>query len=229
LTLAKPASKDIRDVLLSTVFFIVSYTPSPFGFFIYIAFIPQFFISKRNSPGRSFVLGYLIGLFVNAVTLYWLFFYSGEGFSIIAIGNALQFGVLTALLSFVFNRDARLALISFPFLWTFLEFVRQFGDLAFTWLNIAHTQSYFLYIIQYVEYTGYLGVVFWIGLVNISIYLVITSSQNLTLMFKRSLVVLFLFLLPLAFGFYKMGFEEKAPGVSIAYIQPNIDPDLCLA
>ncbi len=226
MTSAKIVSKDIRDVLLSTVFFIVAYAPSPFGFFIYIAFIPQFFISKRNNPGRSFVFGYLIGLIVNAVTLYWLFFYSGTGFSIIAIGNALQFGVLTAMLSFIFNRDAKLALFFFPFLWTFLEYIRQFGDLAFTWLNIAHTQSYFLYIIQYVEYTGYLGVVFWIGLVNISIYLVITSSQNLSLKFKRSLVVLLLFLIPLVFGIYKMGLEEKSTGVSVAYVQPNIDSDL---
>ncbi len=226
MTSANITSKDVRDTLLSTVFFIVAYAPSPFGFFIYIAFIPQFYICKRNTPGRSFVYGYLIGLMVNAVTLYWLFFYSGTGFSIIAIGNALQFGLLTALLSFIFNKNAQLALFVFPFLWTFLEYIRQFGDLAFTWLNIAHTQSYFLYIIQYVEYTGYLGVVYWICLVNVTIYLAIKAYKKPRLFLQYSVVVLLLFLIPLGFGLYKLGQNLKAPGVSVGYIQPNIDQDL---
>jgi len=226
LTSARIMSKDIRDSLLSTVFFIVAYAPSPFGFFIYIAFIPLLFISKRNTPGQSFIFGYLIGLSVNVVTLYWLFFYSGTGFSIIAIGNALQFGILTTLLSFINRRNSQLALFTFPFLWTFLEYIRQFGDLAFTWLNIAHTQSYFIYIIQYVEYTGYLGVVFWICLVNISIYMALSTYKIPKKLFRYSLIVLLLFLIPLGFGLYKLGTNYKAPGISVGYIQPNIDPDL---
>jgi apolipoprotein N-acyltransferase len=225
LTSPKFLKKDSRDLLLSTVFFIVSYAPSPFGFFIYIAFIPLLIISRRNDPGRAFILGYLTGLLINTVTLYWLFFYSGTGFSVIAFGNALQFGILTGLLSWSFKKTELFTLFLFPVLWTFLEYIRQFGDLAFTWLNIAHTQSYFLYLIQYVEYTGYLGVVFWICIVNLTIYLTIKSANKSGKLFRHIVIIAILFLLPLVFGFYKMGLNNQVRGISVAYVQPNIDPD----
>jgi len=114
------SGRDIRDIILSSVFFILSYAPSPFGFFIYIAFVPQLFIYQRNSPLRSAFYGYLIGLIVNSCVLYWLLLYAGTGFSIIVILNALQFAILGGLLSAIFNKNSSLSLLAFPFLWTFL-------------------------------------------------------------------------------------------------------------
>jgi apolipoprotein N-acyltransferase len=70
----KDSGKDLRDVLLSSIFFVLSYAPSPFGFFIYIALIPQINLCKRHKPMLATGYGYLIGLLVNFVTLYWLFF-----------------------------------------------------------------------------------------------------------------------------------------------------------
>ena len=67
--------KDIRDIALSSVFFIFAYAPSPFGFLIYFAFIPQLLLYRRNNPFRSAVYGYLIGLIVNSCVLYWLLLY----------------------------------------------------------------------------------------------------------------------------------------------------------
>ena len=217
--------RDLREVLLATVFFIISYTPSPYGFFIYIAFIPLLFLSKRHSPGRSFLYGYIVGLFVNGVTLYWLLFYSGIGFSLIIMGNSLPFALLSAALSYAFKHGESRALLIFPFLWTFLEYIRQFGDLAFTWLNIAHTQTYYLYLIQYVEFTGMSGVVFWICVVNISFFLLLTRFRQKKARVRLMLVTLSLFMLPLGYGFYKMSENPSAIGISVAYVQPDILPD----
>jgi len=217
--------RDILEVLLATVFFIISYAPSPFGFFIYIAFIPLLLLSKRHSPGRSFLYGYIVGLFVNGVTIYWLLFYSGIGFSLIVMGNSLQLALLSAALSCAFKINESKALLIFPFLWTFLEYIRQFGDLAFTWLNIAHTQTYYLYLIQFAEFTGMSGVVFWICLVNISFFLLLTRYRQKKARIGWILVAFSLFILPLGYGFSKMTERPSAMGISAAYVQPDIIPD----
>ena len=222
----KDSGKDLRDVLLSSIFFVLSYAPSPFGFFIYIALIPQINLCQRHKPLLAISYGYLIGLIVNFVTLYWLFFYAGLGFSIIVILNALQFAVFAGILSYLFDKNKKLALISFPFLWTFLEYIRQFGDLAFNWLNIAHTQSYYLYLIQYVEFTGLSGVVLWVCFINISLYFIWIYRRNTIRMLKWGLSLFLLFLIPLVYGFSQLTGNYSADGISVSYVQPNVQPQL---
>ena len=222
----KDSRKDLRDVLLSSIFFFLSYAPSPFGFFIYIALIPQINLCRRHKPLMAISYGYLIGLIVNFVTLYWLFFYAGLGFSIIVILNALQFAIFAGTLSYLFDKNQKLAFISFPFLWTFLEYIRQFGDLAFNWLNIAHTQSYYLYLIQYIEFTGISGVVLWICFINLSLYFIWAYRRNMILMLKWGLSLFLLFLIPLVYGFSQLTGYPSADGISVSYVQPNIQPQL---
>jgi apolipoprotein N-acyltransferase len=215
--------RDIRDICLSSALFIFSYAPSPFGFLIYVAFIPQLFLYQRNKPVRSAVYGYLIGLIVNACILYWLMLYAGSGFSIIVILNALQFAIFGGLLSTVFHSHKKMYLIVFPFLWTFLDYIRQLGDLAFSWLNVAFTQTYFIYLIQFLDLTGQSGIVFWICLINISIYLIISSRGKLTTSIKYSVLLLLMFILPFFYGAYRLSEQPIRNGISIAYLQPNID------
>jgi len=221
----KLSGKDTRDILLSSAFFVLSYAPSPFGFFVYVAFVPQIYLYQRNNPLRSVIYGYLIGLIVNLCVLYWLFLYTGTGFSIIVMLNALQFAILGWLLSVLFNTNKKLAVLIFPFLWTFLEYIRQIGDLAFNWLNIAYTQTYFLYLIQFLDITGQSGVVLWICLINIILYLLVKNRSDISSVIKLGSTIILIFLLPLLYGFHKMSERPTAEGISIAYIQPNIDLD----
>jgi apolipoprotein N-acyltransferase len=216
-------SRDIRDVILSSVFFILSYAPSPFGFLIYVAFIPQLFLYQRNKPSKAALYGYLIGLIVNSSVLYWLLYYAGSGFSIIVILNAFQFAILGGLLSVIFNKNVKLYIVFFPLLWTFLEYTRQLGDLAFNWLNIAFTQTYFLYLIQFLDITGQSGVVFWICTINAILYLILKNRSSHRTVLRLGMAVLLLFFVPLMYGVYRMSETPKTEGVSIAYIQPNID------
>jgi apolipoprotein N-acyltransferase len=217
--------KDARDILLSSAFFILSYAPSPFGFFVYVAFVPQLYLYQRNNPLRSAIFGYLVGLIVNSCVLYWLLLYATTGFSIIVILNALQFAIMGWILSVLFKNNNKLAILLFPFIWTFLEYIRQIGDLAFNWLNISYTQTYFLYLIQFLDITGPSGVVLWISLINIVLYLLIKNRSDISRIIKLGFTIILIFLLPLLYGFHKMGERPIAEGISIAYIQPNINLD----
>lgn len=225
-SLIRKHRRDLRDLLLSILFFVLAYAPSPLGFLIYIAFIPQIYLYRRHHPQKAFLFGYLIGLVVNMVILYWILLYNGLGYSIIILGNALQFAVFAGIYSFLDKINEKYALFSFPFFWSFLEYTRQFGDLAFNWLNIAHTQTYYLPLIQYLDLTGYLGVVFWICILNVVLYLLWTNRRSKISIIKSVVTIFILFLLPLMYGFYKLSEKQTARGVSVAYIQPNIDPDL---
>jgi apolipoprotein N-acyltransferase len=137
----------------------------------------------------------------------------------------MQFAFLGWILSVIFNKNKKIAILVFPLLWTFLEYIRQLGDLAFNWLNIAFTQTYFLYLIQFLDITGQSGVVFWICLINTILYLLLINRSNISTVIKLVITVLLLFFIPLLYGFYKMIEKPTADGISIAYVQPNIDLD----
>ena len=215
--------EDRKDIVLSSLFFILSYAPSPFGFFIYVAFVPQLALYQRNRPSKSFIYGYLIGLIVNLCVLFWFLLYSAAGFSIIVILNAFQFAVLGWVLSTIFNKNSKIAILFFPVFWTFLEFSRQYGEFAFNWLNIAYTQTYFLYLIQFLDITGQSGVVFWICIINTLFYLLWINRSTISMVIKLGTTLLFFFLLPFLYSIYRMSEKPAAEGASIAYVQPNID------
>lgn len=157
--------------------------------------------------------------------LYWLVPYSGMGFSIIVALNALQFALFGAIISFATRINSERGIWIFPFLWTFFEYSRQLGDLAFNWLNIAYTQTYYLYLIQYADITGMSGVVLWIGIMNVLIYKIWQSRHRATFVFRYLIGLLLIFIIPLTYGFYNLMQHDESQGISISYIQPNIDPD----
>jgi apolipoprotein N-acyltransferase len=217
--------QELRAIVLSAALFIFSYPPSPFGFLIYFAFIPQIYLYSRLAPANGFVAGYILGILVNFGVLYWIIPYSFSDYVLVAFFNSLQFAIFAALVSFALRYHRILALIAFPFLWTFLEYTRQLGEIAFNWLCISHTQTSFLALIQYVEFTGHLGIVLWICMVNLLIYLMWHVLPDLRKMALYGSILVFFFALPLSFGRIKLSEKQISSGISIGYVQPNIDPD----
>jgi len=218
------SSEDRRDILLSSVLFIFSYPPSPFGFLIYGAFIPQLMMYHRNRPLRSFYLAYITGILINVLSFYWLAPYSIFNFVAISFTNALQLAIFGTIFSYFSQFSRKMSLFIFPFLWTSIEYSRQFGDLAFTWLNIAYTQTYYTTLIQIVDITGYLGITFWICLVNILIYATWNNRNNFKLSLSFGLILIMGFLTLFVYGKIQTNRIVHNIGIKIAYIQPNIDP-----
>ena len=87
--------------------------------------------------------------------------------------NALQYAVFWWLFVKLYNWRRPLALAGFPFLWTALEFLRQFSEFRFTWTNLAYTQTYYFHFIQFVEWTGYLGLSFLVATFGVLLYLIV--------------------------------------------------------
>ena len=102
-----------------------------------------------------------------------------------------------------------------------MEYVRQFGDLAFTWLSLAHTQTYYLALIQIADLTGYLGITFWICCVNLLIYRIWMKRGKIKENLKPVILLVCGFGLLIAYGYGRLQSLEYTEGIRAAYVQPN--------
>ncbi len=217
------ASSYHLNILLSGLLLIAAYPPFPTGFLAWFAFIPFFMVLDDLNAKEGFRTGYLIGLLVNAGTLYWISLYSVSGFLAILILNPLQFGLYGYLYVILKKRLGKLFPYINPFIWTAIDFSREFTDLGYNWLNLAHSQTYFLPFIQFIEFTGYSGLTLIVLILNQLGYSVISSRnirKNLILPVSATILII---AGSLGYGYYKLSESTESEGVKIAYIQPNID------
>ena len=208
--------------LLSALLTAISYPPSPFAFLIFIAFIPLLRLLRHCSPAEGFLFSWISGLLFNLVQLHWIFPYRQEGYWIISLLNPLQFAFFGLLFAYLLRRFKSKSLWLFPFVWTALAFIRQFSDIAFTWLSISHTMSQFPLLVQFSDFTGAYGIVFWICVVNLLLYHLVDS----TFADRRKWLLISLpviFILPLFYGWFSVSRTEKGMEISVAVVQPNID------
>ena len=214
-----------KDILIvtSALFFSFSYPTSPFSFFIYFAFIPLIRrLEFSGSHREAFKVGFIVGLIVNSLVFYWIVYYKFNSYLLIIILNPIQFAIFSYLYSHLKIFTSKTRLIIFPFLWTFLEFIREFGDLALNWLNIGYTQGNFLNLIQFTDITGLNGVVFWICITNVIIYNLIYKVFRLKYVLINYIILALLFVLPVLYGHYQISEKKNKIGILASYVQPNV-------
>ncbi len=217
-------SVELKYLLLVSLLLTFSFPPFPTGFLAPVALV-IFIRFLREKPLKSyFRLGYLLGLFWGAFTLFWIAASTLPG-AILAISiNALHYALLWWLFGFLRQKKESLALFSLPVVWVALEYLRLFSDLRFNWLNLAYTQTYFLPFIQFAEYTGYDGVSFLVVLTTVILYYIVWGNRR-----RRPGLVVFLVLLiggVSLWGFWRMEHfsRHNVPLVRAALVQPNVDP-----
>ena len=217
------SNSDIRDIFAATILFVLSFPPSPFGFLIYFALIPLLTLFSRNTPGSSFQKGYALGVLINLISFYWIAPYSIFNFGLLVLLNAVQFAVFGLIHSYFTGFRRIYGLLLFPFVWTGLEYSRQFGDLALNWLNIAHTQTYYLPLIQIADISGYLGITFWICCVNMLLYLAWLNRGSLRKTGILVSIIVVGFGMLIIYGSVKLQSARSSDGLNIAYVQPNFE------
>ena len=217
------SNHDIRDIFAATILFVLSFPPGPFGFLIYIALIPLLTLFSRNTPRSSMQKGYIIGILINLISFYWIAPYSILNFGVLVLLSAIQFALFGLIHSYFSGFNRMYGLLLFPFVWTGLEYSRQFGDLALNWLNIAYTQTYYLPLIQIADITGYLGITFWICCVNMLLYQAWLKRDNFRKTGILVSIIVVGFGLLILYGSVKLNSERFSYGLNIAYVQPNFE------
>jgi apolipoprotein N-acyltransferase len=179
------ADRDKRLILISAVLFSSGFAPLPFGFLAPICLIPLLLALEGKGFRSGFRLGYLFGVEMTVLTLYWVIsfaFNSSQGITIInplltkagygfgcfvamTFLHSFFYAAIASVYAWMRSTSARF-IVTFPFIWTSVEYLRTLSEFAFPWTNLSYTQWYWLRMIQTADIWGDIGISFWICVVN---------------------------------------------------------------
>jgi len=213
-------------MFITSILLIGSTPPSPLGFLAFAALIPIFFLINNSalSYKNIFLIGYLSGIIWVGGTIYWISWATVPGF----IGVLLYLPVFTALYcvfqKWIVEKAGETGLFAAPFIWTAIEIIQSSGEFGFTWQSIAYTQTYSPKFIQFASITGMFGVSFWIVLINVLIYFILTSNRKMRIYAFSAITILLL--ISWIYGDLTMKKEDipQQKKIKVAIIQGDIDP-----
>lgn len=219
-------------VILSSFFVGLAQHPINLGFLAWFSFIPiLFFLDKIDSLKEYFYTGFIWGFVYHLTCIFWLSMNIGTNINIALLTMVLSVFVLTLnsiiifLVLFIFKRYYIEKYIYFlPFIWVFVEYVKSYGALGFPWVAISNTQIDYLMLIQNAEIFGIYGISFWILCFNITFYNYIKSFNYYSILNKKMLFCILVFIVPWFSGLYLYK-NVKINGnnrFKIGLVQPNI-------
>lgn len=210
-----------------------------FTVFIFIAFVPLFFIAdefgwnpKHSRKGlKKFGLFYLSFLIWNLIVTWWV--YNASPAAVMAWTLNSLFMAWTLRLAWWtkkrFDSDAS-CFIVIPF-WLAFEYLHQNWDLSWTWLTLGNAFANQSNLVQWYEITGTSGGSAWILAVNILIFLLIKKRVEAGNWSKKlSLGIILTIFIPTFFSYilyYTVNARiesSKLKEQRVVVIQPNIDP-----
>jgi len=225
-----PILSPLKLAFISGALVGLSYPPF-FGILALFGFIPLIRVWLTVKIIDSIKYSYFAAIIANAISLYWIGLNTGASFlpvMISLVAAILYLSIFWAILGGAISwfKD-RFNYVEYliPFLWVSMELIRSYGPLAFSWSNLALTQTKFINILQIIDTTGSEGVAFWIIFINVALYLSFFTNK---LNAKKNLILFLMAIVPIFYGSYKLhalkniNWEKR----NISIIQPNIDPNL---
>lgn len=220
------SSKNLPLTLIASILFAIAFLPLGTGFLAYFTIVPLFFLLEKVTLTDAIFYGYLFGFLSNIFSLFWIANATLPGMVGAVLILALYNIIFFVLYWLIRRKSLTWAVVGSPFLWVAVEWIRSHGTLGFPWLNLSHTQASYPVIIQFAEFTGEMGISFWLVLVNIGFYLLLKWK------FKRKSIVILaslilLFAVPIAWGIHRL--HKNPPedtGFRVALLQGNVDPYL---
>jgi apolipoprotein N-acyltransferase len=233
----KERKKNRLLLIFSGILFGISFPPFPFPFtlFLFVAFVPFFFvITKKQTLGKINRSSYLTFFVLSLITIYWVGSWQpkADPFLMLSGGVLLLFYPCVLLINTtlfylskkVFKKDISLYL--FPFFWVTGEYILTLTDLKFPWLTIGHGLAKFTTFIQIADVIGAFGLSFVVLCINIFVYKAIRIfKENLKAGLIYFSVSFSIFILITIYGLVKISFNDIIEKkIKVGIVQPNIDP-----
>ena len=204
----------VSGLILGTAF-----PPLPVGLLAYIGLIPLIWSAERLQGRAAFGAGVVQGLVFYATTIYWISWITFPGMAGAILYLALFRGLFLWVLSRVVHRFGVLGLWSTPFVWVAFEYLGSIGDMGFPWTLLGVTQTAYLPLIQYAEFTGVYGVSFWIVGVNLAILAIVRHRLA-----AGGVALIVLFAVPALHGLLVLATPFDGRPVNVGVVQPNVSP-----
>jgi len=220
--------KDILFPAVAGASLTLAYPPFKLGFLAYLGLIPIFYIVENTSVKTALKIGFFWGIGLNTASLYWICYDTVKGGISAILFLSFLSSIVFIFINYGLKRFESNFIYIFPFVWTGWEFLRSIGPFGFPWLSIAYTQTYYTSLIQYVSITGVYGVSFWICIINIVIYYIITNVK-IKKVVTAFVILLIIFTVPFIYGNVELNKARPESGsLKVALIQGNIPPKIKL-
>lgn len=206
------------------------------GFFALFGIVPLLCMDRiayLSGIRRVWIWHYAGFVLWNAITTFWVCNATVGGGIFAVMANALQMSVIFGL--FRFSRKYFSGILPYIFLavmWIAWERAYFDAEISWPWLVLGNSFARTISLVQWYEFTGTLGGSLWIWIVNLGIFglmtalsdgswVAFTSRQRVASLAALAVAVL----VPPAVSLVLWnGYEETDCPVSVAILQPNIDP-----
>lgn len=240
-----PAPINIFFAILSAILLIFAFPGFEFWFFAWFALIPFFFAvyREKNSAPASFLLGLVFGIVFFFGTCWWLTFapityakFPAPLAYFLLFCATLVVGIFpaffAALFSFFLKRIGDYAILSAPFIWTAIEFLR-FWTTGNNWNAAAYSQAFNSDLIQVAGVGGIYLLGFQIVAFNAAVFLILLSSISSILNFTdyqisrknsyiSSIVFILLFSLPFVSFKNAVSAYNSEKTANVIAVQPDV-------
>ena len=200
-------------------------------FFVFFAWMPLLLLEEEvrhhANPYAIFNYAFVSFLLWNIIGSWWIARAQFVGALFIILANSL----LQALVFWLASRIRTILniplLLPFLLLWMGFEHFHLSWDLAWPWFNLGNALATAPELIQWYEFTGVRGGTLWIILANFALLRVYHTyrKKGPGSIAPFGAATLMLFLVPICVSYLLLhNFREGGETVSIALIQPNLDP-----
>ncbi|MDD2337445.1 MAG: apolipoprotein N-acyltransferase [Geobacteraceae bacterium] len=233
------AGSKVPDYLLAAltgVLLTFSFPKAEIACLAWFALVPLLVACGQKTPLQAGKLGFVAGLITYGGILYWInIVVTTYGKLPLAVSLMVYLMLVAYLASFFFllfylARKAELrgisVVVSVPFLWVGLEFLRSFLLSGFPWASLGYSQYRILPLIQVVDITGVYGISYLIVLANCVVYLAIKgmkSKESRVYPFRSAAVFFVLLAAVLLYGTLRLRQEQVGVPLKVALVQGNID------
>jgi len=205
----------------SGLFLCCAFPPLGFGFCAFVALLPMFYIIQSSNPRNVFFYSWFSGIVFLGLSLSWIRNITWVGMILAVIVLAFFYALPFVLAALIRELSPKAGLAIFPFAVAGMEWIRSFDQLAFPWMALGNSQTYYPWLIQFADITSVYGVSFWIVTINLSIYLLIKKRS-----ISRGVFLALLFLLPFVYSrIVMLRNDDNGRAITVALIQGNVFPE----
>ncbi|OWP64388.1 apolipoprotein N-acyltransferase [Hymenobacter amundsenii] len=222
--------------------------PGPLALLLLVAWVPYLlleqYLTQRGASGwKVWRYGYLTLMLWNLFTTYWVSFSTLGGGIAAVVCNALM---MSAALAAFYHTKKRfgptLGYLSLPIYWIAFEQLHLHWFLTWPWLTLGNGFASANYLVQWYEYTGFLGGSVWLWAVNLLVFFAIRSRKSIieneapaspwgkpffTFNPRFAIAALAAIILPVGLSLLiGSRYQEKGPSAEVLVVQPNVDPFL---
>jgi apolipoprotein N-acyltransferase len=206
------------------------------GWLLFVAFLPllylDYFFVQNKAEYRSVSIwghAYLAFFIWNIATTWWIMHATLAGAVMAIVTNSFLMSLIFWLAHIARrNYKSSLGYVALVVFWISFEYFHFHWDIEWPWLTLGNGFANNIKMIQWYEYTGYLGGSLWVLVINILLFHMVRNWFE-----KRSIresiypgsAFVFLLLVPIGFSMHQYSsYVETENPKNIVIVQPNIDP-----